>query len=71
MMGCQYSISTEQANQIRQGNLLVKCEEDLPLVTGKDGESWLKMAREWSSQYHECKERNNIKVDLFNEILSQ
>jgi hypothetical protein len=51
--------------------LLVKCEEELPSVDNKDGEAWLRMAREWSAQYHECKERNNTKVDILLDVLNE
>ena len=47
-----------------QENLLVKCPNVLPPVSGLTGKDWVKMAQDWSNQYYDCAIRHNGLVDV-------
>jgi hypothetical protein len=60
------SCSSQKQAVIDQQNLLIKMPQDLPLVEGKTGESWVRMSIEWRAQYNECTIRQHGLIDAIN-----
>lgn len=54
----------QMISELNQANLLTDCEDSLPEPSALNGKAWLEMARLWSTQYKECKERNNTKNQI-------
>ena len=64
--GCKSSKPTLPA--VPQASLLIECEESLPYFYGKEGSEWLRMAREWSAEYHQCANRQRALVEYIRSI---
>ena len=55
LLGCKEVVT----RPTYQESLLQTCPESLPHEYGKTGKEWIRMAKEWSSIYHDCSLRHN------------
>jgi hypothetical protein len=64
---CSFLSSKEVNRAPTQANLLIKCPEELPAVTGITGKDLLQSLLEDSDLYNECSARHNALVDALEE----